>query len=54
LLAAVWGVYVVGAMAAGLATQRVPDLALMVPALIVAVVVVTAIARFWRAGGSGC
>jgi uncharacterized membrane protein YoaK (UPF0700 family) len=52
LLAAVWGVYVVGAMAAGAATQRVPDLALTVPAVIVGVVVITAIARFWRARGS--
>jgi uncharacterized membrane protein YoaK (UPF0700 family) len=49
LLAAVWVVYVLGAMAAGAATQLVPDLALLFPAVMVAVVAVTAVARFWRA-----
>jgi uncharacterized membrane protein YoaK (UPF0700 family) len=49
LLAGVWGVYVAGAMAAAAATRTIPDLALLVPAAIVAVVVVTAAARFWRA-----
>ncbi len=49
LLAAVWVVYVVGAMAAGAATQLAADLALLAPVLLVAVVATTAAARFWRA-----
>jgi uncharacterized membrane protein YoaK (UPF0700 family) len=49
LLAAVWTVYVVGAMAAGLATRLDPDAALLVPAVVVAVAVLVALARFWRA-----
>jgi len=49
LLAAVWVVYVVGAMAAGAATQLAVDLALLAPVLLVAVVATTAAARFWRA-----
>jgi uncharacterized membrane protein YoaK (UPF0700 family) len=48
-LAGVWGVYVAGAMAAGLATNGFGDDALLVPAALVAVVVVAAAARFWRA-----
>ncbi len=49
LLAGVWAVYVAGAMAAGTATRVIPDFALLAPAAIVAVVVVIATARFWRA-----
>ncbi len=49
LLFTVWVVYVVGAMAAGAATQLVADLALLAPVLMVAVVAATAAARFWRA-----
>lgn len=53
LMAAVWGVYVLGAMAAGAATQAVADLALLIPVLVVAGVTATAAARFWRARGAG-
>jgi len=53
LMAAVWGVYVLGAMAAGAATQAVADLALLIPVLIVAGVAATAAARFWRGRGAG-
>jgi uncharacterized membrane protein YoaK (UPF0700 family) len=49
LLAAVWVVYVVGAMVAGAATQLAADLALLAPVLLVTVVATTAAARFWRA-----
>lgn len=49
LLAAVWAVYVVGAMAAGTATRLTPALALLVPAVVVAAVVAIAAGRFWRA-----
>jgi len=49
LLAAVWSVYVLGAMGAGAATQLAPDLAWLMPVAIVATVVATAAARFWRA-----
>jgi uncharacterized membrane protein YoaK (UPF0700 family) len=48
LLAAVWGVYVLGAMAAGTTLQVAADLAWLVPAGVVAVVVVLATTRFWR------
>jgi uncharacterized membrane protein YoaK (UPF0700 family) len=48
LLAAVWGVYVVGAMAAGTAVKLAPDLAWLIPVLLVATVVAIAAARFWR------
>lgn len=48
LLAAVWGVYVVGAMAAGALTQAVPAVALLPPVLIVATVVAMSAARFWH------
>jgi uncharacterized membrane protein YoaK (UPF0700 family) len=48
LLAAVWGVYVVGAMAAGAAVKLAPDLAWLIPVLLVATVVAIAAARFWR------
>jgi uncharacterized membrane protein YoaK (UPF0700 family) len=48
LLAAVWGIYVLGAMAAGTTLQVAQDLAWLVPAGIVAVVVVLATTRFWR------
>ena len=47
-LAGVWAIYVAGAMAAGLATHAVGDGALVVPAVLVAVVVIVAAARFWR------
>jgi uncharacterized membrane protein YoaK (UPF0700 family) len=53
LMAAVWGVYVLGAMAAGAATQAAADLALLMPVLIVAGVTATAAARFWRERGAG-
>jgi uncharacterized membrane protein YoaK (UPF0700 family) len=49
LLAAVWSVYVVGAMAAGGAVRLAPDLVWLMPVAIVATVVATAAARFWRA-----
>ena len=49
LLTAVWAFYIVGAMAAGAAIQLVPDLAWLMPVAIVATVVATAAARFWRA-----
>ena len=48
LLAAVWAVYVVGAMAAAAAGRVAPDVALVPPVVIVAAVVAVAIARFWR------
>jgi uncharacterized membrane protein YoaK (UPF0700 family) len=48
LLAAVWAVYVFGAMAAGTTIQLAPHLAWLVPAAVVAVVVVLATTRFWR------
>jgi uncharacterized membrane protein YoaK (UPF0700 family) len=48
LLAAVWIVYVVGAMAAGMVTQTAPALALLPPVLIVAAVAAVSTARFWR------
>jgi uncharacterized membrane protein YoaK (UPF0700 family) len=48
LLAAVWGVYVVGAMAAGALTQAAPAVALVPPVLMVATVVAMSAARFWR------
>jgi uncharacterized membrane protein YoaK (UPF0700 family) len=48
-LATVWAVYVVGAMAAAAAMRLDPDLAWLLPVLIVATVVATAAGRFWRA-----
>jgi len=48
-LAAVWGVYILGAMAAGAASQLAPELDWLVPVALVATVVATAAARFWRA-----
>jgi uncharacterized membrane protein YoaK (UPF0700 family) len=48
-LATVWGVYIVGAMAAGGAIQLAPALVWLVPVALVATVVGTAAARFWRA-----
>ena len=48
-LAGVWGVYVAGAMAAGIFERQLPDYDLLVPPAIVATVVVLATARFWRA-----
>jgi uncharacterized membrane protein YoaK (UPF0700 family) len=48
LLAAVWIVYVLGAMAAGATLQVAPDLAWLLPAGVVALVVVLATIRFWR------
>jgi hypothetical protein len=48
-LATVWAVYVVGAMAAGAAMRIDADLAWLIPVAIVATVVGTAAARFWRA-----
>ena len=53
LMAAVWGVYVLGAMAAGAATQRAPDLALMVPAADGGRRRRHGVARFWRAEARG-
>jgi hypothetical protein len=41
-------VYVVGAMAAGTAVKLAPDLAWLIPVLLVATVVAIAAARFWR------
>jgi uncharacterized membrane protein YoaK (UPF0700 family) len=49
MLATAWGVYVLGAMAAGGAMQVVPGGALLAPVAIVLVVVVIATTRFWRA-----
>jgi uncharacterized membrane protein YoaK (UPF0700 family) len=48
LLAAVWIVYVAGAMAAGACTRTAPALALLPPVLIVATVAAVSAARFWR------
>jgi uncharacterized membrane protein YoaK (UPF0700 family) len=48
-LAAAWTVYVLGAVAAGGAIQVAPDLAWLIPVLLVATVVAMAAARFWRA-----
>jgi uncharacterized membrane protein YoaK (UPF0700 family) len=48
-LSTVWGVYIVGAMAAGASIQLAPDLVWLIPVAIVATVVGTAAARFWRA-----
>jgi uncharacterized membrane protein YoaK (UPF0700 family) len=48
LLAAVWIVYVLGAMAAGATLQLAPDLTWLLPAGVVALVVVLATIRFWR------
>jgi uncharacterized membrane protein YoaK (UPF0700 family) len=53
LLAAVWAVYVVGAMAAGAATRLAPSIALLLPAVMVATVVVASLTRFWRVPGPG-
>jgi len=52
-LATVWGVYILGAMTAGAAMQLAPDLAWLIPVAIVATVVGTAAARFWRTCGTG-
>ena len=49
LMATAWGIYVLGAMGAGAMVQLMPDLALLVPVMIMAGVVATAAARFWRA-----
>ena len=49
LLAAVWGVYIVGAIGAGAATRVAPEIVWLVPVALVATVVATAAARFWRA-----
>jgi uncharacterized membrane protein YoaK (UPF0700 family) len=48
LLATVWIVYVLGAVAAGAAMQLAPELAWLLPAMMVAAVAVAAAARFWR------
>jgi uncharacterized membrane protein YoaK (UPF0700 family) len=48
LLASVWAVYVLGAMAAGALTQTAPAAALLPPVLIVAAVAAVSAARFWR------
>ena len=49
LLATVWLVYVIGAMTAGALIHLAPDSAWLIPVLIVATVVATSAARFWRA-----
>jgi len=49
MLATAWGVYVLGAMAAGGLMQAAPALTLLVPVGIVLAVVAIAAARFWRA-----
>lgn len=49
LLATAWGVYVLGAMAAGGLMQAAPALTLLVPVGIVLAVAAIAAARFWRA-----
>jgi uncharacterized membrane protein YoaK (UPF0700 family) len=48
LLAAVWAVYVLGAMGAAAATRLAPELVWLVPVAVVATVVATAAGRFWR------
>jgi uncharacterized membrane protein YoaK (UPF0700 family) len=48
-LASVWGIYVLGAMAAGAAIRLAPDLVWLTPVALVATVVGVAAARFWRA-----
>jgi uncharacterized membrane protein YoaK (UPF0700 family) len=47
-LAAVWGVYILGAVVAGAAVQVASALVWLIPVAIVATVVGTAAARFWR------
>jgi hypothetical protein len=52
LLAAVWIVYVVGAMAAAAAMEAVTRLGLVLPVLAVLTVVGIAAARYWHAPGA--
>jgi uncharacterized membrane protein YoaK (UPF0700 family) len=49
LLAAVWSVYVLGAVAAGLTMRLAPEIVWLVPVAMVATVVALAAARYWRA-----
>jgi uncharacterized membrane protein YoaK (UPF0700 family) len=49
LLAAVWAVYVLGAMAAGATLHLAPDLVWLMPMAVVATVVALAAVRYWRA-----
>jgi uncharacterized membrane protein YoaK (UPF0700 family) len=51
LLAAVWVVYVVGAMAAAAAMQAAPAPGLLVPVVLVLVVIVVAVGRYWAEPG---
>jgi uncharacterized membrane protein YoaK (UPF0700 family) len=48
MLATAWGVYVIGAMAAGVLTRTNPSVALLVPVGLVLAVVAIAAARFWH------
>jgi uncharacterized membrane protein YoaK (UPF0700 family) len=48
LLAAVWVVYVIGAMVAGALTRVAPSIALLPPVLIVTAVIALSAVRFWR------
>jgi uncharacterized membrane protein YoaK (UPF0700 family) len=49
MLATAWGVYVLGAMAAGGLMRTAPGVTLLVPVLIVLAVVAIAVSRYWRA-----
>ena len=49
MLATAWGVYVLGAMAAGGLMQMAPTVTFLVPVAIVLAVVAIAAARYWRA-----
>ena len=51
LLAAVWGVYVLGAMAAAAAMQTAAAAGLLVPVVLVLVVIVVAVGRYWPDAG---
>jgi len=48
MLATAWGVYVLGAMAAGGLMRAIPGVSLLVPVVLVLAVVTLAVARFWR------
>ena len=49
MLATAWGVYVLGAMAAGGLMQAAPAVTLLIPVLTVLAVVGIAVAKYWRA-----
>jgi len=49
MLATAWGIYVLGAMAAGGLIQMAPAVTFLVPVAILLAVVAIAAARYWRA-----